>query len=204
MSGGASVRLDAATQVRLASATLVELRQGALYVDTGAAPGRGGEIAVRAPAGLFRPEGTQFEVRVEDGATKLRVREGNVRLDRGAESVRAASGEELIVRGGGAVVRQPIAVYGRDWDWVAQAAPMLDIEGVSAREFLDWFGRETGRRIELADEETASVAGSCVLHGSIAHLTLPDAPGVVLSSCGLGHRVSNGTLVVFVAAKKGA
>jgi ferric-dicitrate binding protein FerR (iron transport regulator) len=204
MRGGASVRLDAATQVRLASATMVELQQGAVYVDTGAAPDRGEEISVRAPVGLFRPAGTQFEVRLEGGATKLRVREGSVRLDRGWESVRAASGEELIVRGGGAVVRQPIAVSGRDWDWVGEAGPMLDIEGVSAREFLDWFGRETGRRIELADEETVSVAGSCVLHGSIAHLTLSDAPRVVLSSCGLGHRVSNGALLVFIAEKRGS
>jgi ferric-dicitrate binding protein FerR (iron transport regulator) len=203
MSGGASVRLDAATQVRLVSATLLELRQGAIYVDTGAAPSRGAEIAVRAPVGLFRPAGTQFEVRLDGGATKLRVREGSVRLDRGQQSVRAASGEELIVRGGDAVVRQRIEVYGRDWDWVGETAPMLDIEGVSAREFLGWFGRETGRRVEFADEETASVAGSCALHGSIAHLTVAEAPRVVLSSCGLGHRVSNGTFVVFTAGKRG-
>jgi hypothetical protein len=203
MRGGASVRLDAATQVRLLSATLVELRQGAVYVDTGVAPSRGGEIAVRAPVGLFRPAGTQFEVRLDGGATKLRVREGSVRLDRGQQSVRAASGEELVVRGDGNVTRRPVAIYGPDWDWVGEAAPMLDIEGLKLREVLSWIGRETGLRIELADEKAASVAESCVLHGSIEHLTLADAPGLVLSSCGLGHSVSNGTFVVFAAEKKG-
>lgn len=203
MRGGASVRLDVATQVRLASATMVELRRGAVYVDTGAASGRAEEIAVRAGNGLFRPAGTQFQVRVEGRETTLRVREGRVAMDRRDGSVVTGAGEELIVRGDGGVVRRPVAVTGPGWDWVGETAPMLAIEGVKVREFLTWIGRETGLRVELADGEAAAVADSCVLHGSIEHLTLADAPRVVLSSCGLGHRVSGGTLVVFVAGKKG-
>jgi hypothetical protein len=66
------------------------------------------------------------------------------------------------------------------------------------RTFLEWIARETGRRVELADEETAALTDSVVLHGSIEHLTPTQAPGVVLPSSGLGHRVSDGALVVFV------
>jgi hypothetical protein len=76
---------------------------------------------------------------------------------------------------------------------------MLDIEGVKVRAFLDWLGRETGRRIEFADPEAASRAESIVLHGSIEHLTLAEAPAVVLASAGLGHRLTGGELEVFVA-----
>jgi hypothetical protein len=76
---------------------------------------------------------------------------------------------------------------------------MPDIEGVKVRTFLGWISRETGWRVEFADETTASAADSIVLHGSIAHLTPVEATGAVLSSAGLGHRVSDGTLVVFVA-----
>jgi hypothetical protein len=199
MSGGASVRLDAGTQVRVASATMLELARGGVYVDTGG----GEEVAVGTPAGLFQGIGTQFEVRAErNGAvSQLRVREGKVRLDRGDESVLTESGGELIVRGDGGLSRGQTAAYGPEWDWVLKTAPMLDIEGVKVRTFLDWLARETGWRVELADEETASLCDSIMLHGSIDHLTPAEAPSVVLSSCGLGHRVSGGTLVVFTPKK---
>ncbi len=205
MAGGASVRLDDGTRVRLASARVVELTRGAVYVDTGAEPGGREEVAVHTPAGLFQGVGTQFEVRAEAGgaATRLRVREGSVVLDRGVESVLTDTGGELIVRGDGSQDRRRMSAYGPEWDWVVKTAPMLDIEGVKVRTFLDWIARETGRRVELADQQTASLCDSIVLHGSIAHLTPAEAPSVVLSSSGLGHRVLDGTLVVFVVEKDG-
>ncbi|HKH46649.1 MAG TPA: FecR family protein [Thermoanaerobaculia bacterium] len=202
MAGGPSVRLDAGTRVRLVAANLIELDRGAVYVDSGAEPGRG-EMAVRTPAGLFQDVGTQFEVRIEqrgaEAVTRLRVREGRVDLERGGGTVTTGAGEELIVRGDGQLVRQPAAVYGPEWSWVLGTTPMLDIEGLKAREFLDWIARENGWRLDYADEQAASLSGSTVLHGSIDHLTLAEAPGVVLASCGLGHRVSSGRLIVFVA-----
>ncbi len=203
MLGGASVRLDAATEVKLASATMVELRRGAVYVDTGAAPRRGEEVSVHAASTVFRPTGTQFQVRVGGRDAKLQVREGRVAVDHGTRSIVAEAGEEVVVGGDGSVVRRAGTLSGPDWAWVEESAPTFAIEGVKARDFLDWYGRESGLRVELAGAETAAVADSCVLHGSIEQLSLNDAPAVVLSSCGLGHRVSNGTLVVFVAGSKG-
>jgi hypothetical protein len=207
MAGGASARLDAGTRVRLASATLIELRRGAVYVDT-----RGGDaIAIRAPAGLFQPVGTQFEVRRDGRTTRLKVRQGIVRLDRGAESARgldrgpesarAAAGEELIVSGDGGLVRRPIPPFGPEWEWVLAAAPMPEIEGMKVRRFLDWIAREAGWRVEFANRDASALADSVDLHGSIAHLTPLDATGVVLSSAGLEYRVSDGTLVVSVSEK---
>jgi hypothetical protein len=55
--------------------------------------------------------------------------------------------------------------------------------------------------VEFADAETAALANSVVLHGSIAHLTPLEAPDVVLPSGGLGYRVAKGKLVVFVAGE---
>lgn len=201
MAGGASVRLDAGTRVRLASATLVELTRGGVYVDTGMRANGHNEVAIRTTAGLFQGLGTQFEVRAEGGgaATRLRVREGRVRLDRGEDSVLTDTGQELIVRSDGSLAHGRTAAYGPEWDWVLKTAPMLDIEGVKVRTFLDWIARETGRRVELSGEETASLCDSTVLHGSIEHLTPAEAPSVVLPSSGLGHRLSDGTFIVFVA-----
>ena len=205
MSGGASVRLDTGTRVRLVSAAVIELNRGAVYVDTGAKQDRREEVAIRTSAGLFQGIGTQFEVRAEgDGAsTRLRVREGSVRLDRADGSVLTNRGQELVLQGDGILVRRQSADYGPEWDWVLKTAPMLDIEGVKVRTFLDWVAREVGWRVELADEEAASLSDSIVLHGSIDHLTPADAPGVVLPSSGFGHRAKDGTLVVFVAGKEG-
>lgn len=204
MAGGASVRLDADTRVRLASVREVELDRGAVYVDTGPKSRRGEEVAVRTPAGLFVGLGTQFEVRADDSAagTRLRVREGKVRLEGDGGPVLTGAGRELVVRGDGTTLAGgAIAISGPEWDWVLAAAPTIEIEGVKIRRFLDWIGRETGWRVELADEETASLADSVVLHGSIAGLTPVEATSVVLSSAGLGRRVSDGTLVVFVEKK---
>jgi hypothetical protein len=197
MTGGASLRLAAGSRARLVSATLVELDRGAVYVDTGAGPRAGEEVAVRTPAGLFQGLGTQFEVRAgaEEG-TRLRVREGRVRLDHGGGSVLAEAGEELTVAGDGRVVRARVAAADPGWGWVVAAAPALDIEGVRVRVFLDWVARETGLALAFADAEAAALADATVLHGSIAHLTPEEAPAVVLASCGLAHRVAAGTLVV--------
>lgn len=201
MAGGASVRLDSGTHARIVSPTLVELDRGGVYVDTGAAGHE--DVAVRTAAGLFQGIGTQFEVRAEEGAvTRLKVREGRVRLERGAESVLTGAGQELVVRGDGSLDRGETAADGPEWDWVLTSAPMLDIEGVKVRAFLDWLARERGWRVELADSETAQLVDSVVLHGSIAHLTPAEAPDVVLPSSGLGYRVSKGTLFVFVAGKE--
>lgn len=204
MAGGASVRLDNATQARIVSPTLVELERGGVYVDTGGTTSGHEDVAVRTAAGLFQSVGTQFEVRAENGGAviRLRVREGRVSLARGAEPVLADAGQELVVRTDGSVERGATAADGPEWNWVLGAAPMLEIEGVKARTFLDWLARERGWRLELADAETSALADSVVLHGSIAHLTPAEAPDVVLPSGGFGYRVSNGTLVVFVAGRE--
>lgn len=205
--GGASLRLDAGTRVRLASAERIELTRGAVYVDSGAGPGGRAALAVATAAGVFHELGTQYEVRIAgDGAdvvTRLRVREGRVALDRGGEPEGdewvAAAGEELVVRPDGGIDRAGIGLHGPDWDWVVATAPRLEIEGLPVRAFLDWIARETGLRVEFADVEAAALADSVVLHGSVAHLTPLEALGPVLSSAGLGHRLTDGSLIVFAA-----
>jgi ferric-dicitrate binding protein FerR (iron transport regulator) len=201
MRGGASVRLDFATRVRFASATMVELERGAVYVDTGVSPRGSEDVTVRAGNVLVRPAGTQYQVRAGGHAAKVQVREGRVAVNRGTQSLVAIAGEEVVLSDDGRVLRRAGTLSGPDWAWVGDAAPMLAIEGVKLREFLSWISRETGLRVEPADGEAVAVADSCVLHGSIENVAIADAPGVVLSSCGLGHRISDGTLAVFVAKK---
>lgn len=195
---GVSVRLDVGTRIRLSAVKLIHLTRGAVYVDSGTAPGA---MAVQAPNAFFYDIGTQFEVRIERNGTRLRVREGHVMLLRPESSIVTGVGEELIVRADGRIAQGKATVYGPEWDWILQTAPRLDIEGLKVRAFLDWLAREKGWRLEFADNEAAALADSTVLHGSIEHLSLTEAPGVVLASCGLGHRVEGGRMVVFVVDK---
>jgi ferric-dicitrate binding protein FerR (iron transport regulator) len=199
-SDGVSVRLDADTRARLESATLVGLERGAVYIDTNAPETSRGEVTVRTASGLFRPMGTRFEVRVDAATARVRVREGAVEIDPGREPVRAAAGEEVTVRGG-EIERRAVAVYGPDWDWVLEAAVTPEIEGMKVRDFLDWIARETGRNVELSSAEARALADSVSLHGSVANLEPLEATAVVLSSAGLEHRLSDGTLVVSVSKK---
>lgn len=203
--GGASLRLDTGTRVHLASAERIELTRGGVYLDSGADPG-GRPLAVATPAGVFHELGTQFEVRVEGAGTetitRLRVREGRVALDgggaQGTAAVLTAAGEEVVVRADGSLVHGEIAPHGPAWEWVVATAPMLDIEGLTVRRFLDWIARETGLRVEFADAEAAALADTVVLHGSIDHLTPLESLGPVLSSAGLDYRIMDGSVVVLV------
>ncbi|MGH2651937.1 MAG: hypothetical protein ACRDHK_12100, partial [Actinomycetota bacterium] len=61
---------------------------------------------------------------------------------------------------------------------------------------LDWIGRETGLRIEYGDPTIASDASTIVLHGSIEGLRPDETLAAVLPTCGLGHSVEGGALIL--------
>jgi|GEM_PF-665336 len=208
---GPSLRLDAGSRARIVSASVIELREGALYVDTGPAPGdeagTGGEsehrpaVEIRTPFGVATDIGTRFEVRLLGGdagpdALRVRVREGEVLVEQSGISESAGLGEELTLHADGTLDRSPIDTWGAEWEWVQQTAPPFDIEGRTLRELLGWVARETGWRIRYGDPELAQRADTIVLHGSMGGVTPDQAPDVVLPGAGLSARTVDGTLVV--------
>jgi hypothetical protein len=52
-------------------------------------------------------------------------------------------------------------------------------------DFLQWTARETGRRLDIADEATEHAIGRTRLHGSVRGLTPLEALGRVLSATSL-------------------
>ena len=199
LAGGATVRLDAESRLRFASATVLDLEHGALYVDTGAGPRPRTAIEVRTPIGTVRDIGTQFAVRVADhekAVLSVQVRTGAVLTRHRGRTYRTQAGEELALRHDGTAERRQIPTYGSDWEWILAASPGFDIEGRSLREFLDWVSRETGWRVRYADAGLADSAAKIVLHGSIGDLRADRAPFAVLPGAGLEGRIEDGTLVV--------
>ena len=197
LAGGPSMRLDTGSRVRFASSSQVGLERGAVYVDSAA----GASVEVRTALGVVRDIGTQFEVRLSGGSDadaplRVRVREGSVILEHDGESHHAAAGEELSMQEDGTLKRGTSPIYGPDWDWVLDAATAPDIAGQPLQVFLDWASREGGWTVRFADEETAELASTTLLHGDIRELTLDEASSMVMSGSGLGYRLEDGKLFV--------
>ena len=194
LDSGRSIRLDHETSIRIVSEGLLELEQGAVYVDSGT--DTVGSIEIRTPLGVVRDVGTQFEVRLTPESVRVRVREGIVTLQAEDRVHRVEAGGEIRLDIGGVVERASIASHGVDWEWVASVTPMPDLEGLNARAFLDWIARERGWQLQFADVAVAASAGDTTVRGSLQGLGLDDALDVVLPACGLDYRVVDGRLII--------
>ncbi len=194
MASGHSVRLDADSKIRLASAARLELEWGAVYVDSGA-EGAAFGLEIGTPLGTtVREIGTQFEVRV-NGTVRVRVREGSVTVSSSGRTFSAAPGEQLLVDARGGVDRSAVAIAGPDWAWVQETAPTLDVEGRTLEAYLRWISRETGWRVRYEGAELEATATE-IVYGSIKGLTPEESLDAVLPSSGLDYRIENGTLVI--------
>ena len=201
MANGQSVRLDAKTRIALVSESRIDLEQGALYVDSGPSVPDDANLEIHTPLGVVREIGTQYEIRLRDGAADagevtLRVREGSVSIRPDGEAIVAASGEELTVGRDGSVARSSVLPDARLWSWIQEAAPPLEIEGLSLSAYLGWVARETGLRIIYDDADLARAANEVTLHGSIEGLRPGESVDVILQGSGLEHRVEDGAIRV--------
>jgi len=193
LAGGASVRLDRGTRLRLMSDSTLVLDEGAIYVDSGESRGDR-SLEVRTAVGVARDIGTRFEVRFNGSALRVRVRDGLVRLSQGRQSHDANSGDELTLDGNGSVARRTVPVYGTDWAWAGALARPFDLEGRSLHDFLDWIAGENGWQLRFADAAVERKSQTTTLHGSIEGLTPDEALAAVLSTSGVEYRLENGVL----------
>jgi ferric-dicitrate binding protein FerR (iron transport regulator) len=193
LADGPSLRIDSGTRVRLLPGPTLDLEQGAIYIDSGPGQARRAFLEVRTHMGIVRDIGTQFEVRLTADELWLSVREGLATLARAGRSFAAPAGTRLVA---GATGVESRALQGPDWSWVLSIAPAFEMEGRTLHEYLDWLARETGWRVEFADPAIAREASTVVLHGSVADLRPDETPAAVLPTCGLRHRLSDGTLLI--------
>jgi ferric-dicitrate binding protein FerR (iron transport regulator) len=193
---GHSLRLDLSTRVRLDDSRSLYLERGTVYLASGDESGDSEPSTVHTPLGAIREIGTQFEVRLADDALRVRVREGAIVLHHGDEAHEVAIGTELELTPDGSTSTRKISTHGLEWEWVSEITPMLDLEGRSARMFLDWVAREQGWRLAFADDAVARSAESTEVAGDIKGMTIEQALDAVLPSCQMAHRISEGTLVI--------
>ncbi len=197
--GGPSVRIDAGTRLEVVSSSSVRLAEGAVYIDSAAA---GSAIEVRTTLGVVRDIGTQFEVRLQaeeeadEPSVRVRVREGLIILENEEGFHEADAGTELTMLRDGTMTRDTVPIYGPDWDWVIELAPIPDLEGQPLSAFFDWVTREGGWTVEFDSGETAELTSTIIMHGDARNLTLAEAASMVLSGSGLEYRVEEATFFV--------
>lgn len=196
LAGGGNLRVARASAFEVLAANSVKLQRGELYVDI--PPGSRGSdrFMVLTPAGEFRHVGTQFALAIVNGATRLRVREGSVvwRAADGDSTVNA--GTEVIIERNRTVTQRPIATAGRDWAWAESMAPDFDIENRPLQDFLTWFARETGRKLEIADDAARAQAAGILMHGDVRGLTATEALSAVMASTTLRFELPEGVIRV--------
>ena len=196
LTGGGNLRVARASAFAVLAANAVKLERGELYVDI--PPGSRGSdrFVVVTPAGEFRHVGTQFAVAIVNGMTRLRVREGSVLWHALEGDSTVNAGTEVVIDRNRTVTRRPIATTGREWAWAESMAPDFEIENRPLQEFLVWFSRETGRKLELADDTARQQAATILMHGNVHGLTAMEALTAVMASTTLRFELPEGAIRV--------
>jgi ferric-dicitrate binding protein FerR (iron transport regulator) len=201
LSNGVEMRLDARTLVAFEDRGHARLARGAVYIDSGSAPGAAiPEFELDTPAGRVAHLGTQYEARILDGGVRVGVREGAVRLSRPSGDVVGTAGESVTVRGE-VVVRARLAPTAAEWNWVADVTPPFSIEGRSVEEFLVWAARQTGRTVVYVSPDAAGQARSVRLSGTVEGLTPDEAVRAVLSTTSLTPEIGTERIRVEATAR---
>ncbi len=154
---------------------------------------------VHTPLGRIQSLGTQFEIRLRQDSVRVRQREGTVVLHHGEGSHEVQAGTELEMDRDGSVVGRPLSAYGPEWDWIVGITPMIDLEGLTARDFLEWVARERGWRLAFTDADVALASGEIVLGGTASELTSDEALNAVLPTCRMTYDVREGVLLIAAA-----
>lgn len=199
---GHSVRLDTGTRATVLSDRVIALTHGAIYVDSRSTSGAAvGVVEIRTPLGSVRDSGTQFEVRWLMTSLRVRVREGKVALEGAGTSVEVGAGQELELAENGQIVRRDWTASATGLDWIGMITPMIQIEGRSLQDFLEWIARERGLRLRFATQDVATSAPAIRLNGSVDGMTLDQALESVLLTCRMSHRIEGEMLLIRSASE---
>jgi ferric-dicitrate binding protein FerR (iron transport regulator) len=199
--GGGNVRVAPNSRFAVLSANSVRLDRGEMYVDIPPGTRAGESFVAVTGAGEFRHVGTQFAIAVVNGTTRLRVREGQVQWHAADGDSTVPAGTEVLIDRHMNVTRGAVERVGQHWAWTETMAPEIDIDNRPLGEFLDWFARETGRRLVIANDTTQRQIDSIRMHGSVRGLTPMQALKAVMASTSLRFDLPAGAIRVSFAGE---
>jgi hypothetical protein len=195
LNGGGNLRLARATAIDVRAENAISLKRGELYVDIPPGSQASGAFRVMTDAGEFHHEGTQFAVAIVEGQTRLRVREGRVLWRAVAGDSTVDAGTEVLIDRSGKATRRTMATAGRDWAWMESMSPEIAIENRPLLEFLEWFARETGRKLVI-DDAARLEAANIRMHGNMRALTVAEALSAVMATTTLRYELPEGVIRV--------
>jgi ferric-dicitrate binding protein FerR (iron transport regulator) len=199
--GGGNLRVSPQSKFEVLSANSVRLERGEMYVDIPPGAHADASFVAITGAGEFRHVGTQFAIAVVNGTTRLRVREGQVQWHAPAGDSLLPAGTEVLIDRHQNVTRGAVESTGQRWSWTEAMAPEIDIDNRPLAEFLEWFARETGRQLVVADDATRKQIDSIRMHGDIHGLTPMQALKVVMASTSLRFELPAGAIRVSFAGE---
>jgi len=199
LEGGGSLRVASGSEFEIVARDVVRLTSGEMYVDIPPGAHADASFVAVTGAGEFRHLGTQFAIAVVNGTTRLRVREGQVQWHAADGDATLPAGTEVLIDRHMNVTRAAVESTGQQWSWTETMAPEIDIDNRPLGEFLDWFARETGRRLVIADGTTQHQIDSIRMHGSVHGLTPMQALKAVMASTSLRFDLPAGAIRVSFA-----
>ena len=199
--GGGNLRVAPDSKFEVLSANSVRLDRGEIYVDIPPGAHADASFVAVTGAGEFRHVGTQFALAVINGTTRLRVREGQVQWHAPGGDSTLPAGTEVLIDRHMNVTRGEVESAGQQWSWTETMAPVIDIDNRPLGEFLDWFARETGRRLVVADVATQRQIDSIRMHGSVRGLNPMQALKAVMASTSLRFDLPAGAIRVSFAGE---
>ena len=194
LASGASVRLDAGTAVRWSNADTLRLKRGRVYVDSPESVL--GALTVTTALGDVREIGTQFEVRLEEKALRVRIREGQVVLEAGETRQTGKAGDEMVWSPDKGLALGRIDLHGPAWAWTLQLADDFELEGAKVEDYLSWLVRETGWRVRFEPPSLGENVAEESVFGSLSGLGPDASPELVLPALGLAYELEEGVLTI--------
>jgi ferric-dicitrate binding protein FerR (iron transport regulator) len=192
-----SLRLDAESKLVINDGDDFTLVAGRVYVDTGDFMYRNKGVVIDTQFGVVSDVGTQFSVDISADLLDVAVREGRVDVQSGGQELVAVAGERLLVDQSNNAEVGTLQPHDAYWDWVADLAPVYNLENRSLLEFLRWAARETGRELVFEDDELRMAAMRTDLHGSVDDITPVEAVKAVMSTTSFRYRLEVDKIVVY-------
>jgi hypothetical protein len=200
LAGGGNLRVAPGSQFEVLAADRLRLTKGEVYVDIPPGVRAAAGFVVLTDAGEFRHVGTQFSVALVDDGTRLRVREGRVQWQSAGQApANVDAGVEMRIDAQRNVSRRAVDTVGDAWAWTEAMTPDIEIEDRPLGEFLQWVSRETGRRLEFANEEVRRQIADTRMHGNVRGMTALNALRAVMAATSLRFDLPEGAIRVSLA-----
>ena len=125
------------------------------------------------------------------------MREGRVDVQSSGQELIAVAGERLLIAQGESAQVNVLQPYDAYWDWVAELAPVYDLENRSLLDFLRWAARETGLKLVFEDNALRMAAMRTDLHGSVNDFTPVEAVQAVMSTTTFRYRIEADKIIIY-------